>query len=325
MIHSIFPLHFSSFSLKKVPIIHWKNGAMSTMNFWTVSYFLYISLTLCSPIHTILPAHNFLPFSFPPSNFAVFPPVCQRHGIHILFCSTGHVQLIFPPTLFVCFWNDKEPLQFTALLHTQIFQSLTAPVLSAALPLCLSHISHRPSTVFSPPSALPFASLWCQSQSLCHKAQWEHGKARKSPAPKAWCCLNCRTHSSQGLLLFQTRPQDRGSSEDCNCAGTQQSACASQEFCGWKGFTTLRRLQTQDAAPGDAEVKRGEKNGCTLKERQRHQCKLLLPRGGSQRKSLEFCWRGNGENPDGSVSSWSQRRAGRQNSPKWAAVGAKES
>lgn len=33
---------------------------------------------------------------------------------------------------------------------------------------------------------------------------------------------------------------------------------------------------------------------------------------------------GNGENPAGSVSPWRQRWAGRQNSPKWAAVGAKD-
>lgn len=48
----------------------------------------------------------------------------------------------------------------------------------------------------------------------------------------------------------------------------------------WKGFTKQRMLHTQEAGPGDAEVKRGKKKACTRKQRQRHERKLLLPEGG---------------------------------------------
>lgn len=151
MIHSIFPLRFSSFPLKKVPIIHWKNGAMSTMNFWTASHFLYISLTLCSPIHTILTAHNF---------FAIFIPTFKSccHFSCLAKAWYSYTLLLnrpctvnFFPTLFVClfvFGKTKSLFSSQHLVHTQIFHSLTAPVLSALLPYpvpscpCASHTFH---------------------------------------------------------------------------------------------------------------------------------------------------------------------------------------
>lgn len=167
-----------------------------------------------------------------------------------------------------------------------------------------------------------FASLWCQSQLSCQTALQERGRARSSPAPKVWCCLKCRSRSSpEATPPLQTRTQDRGGSEGWTVLGHDNLPVPAVNFGDG------RDLQPQqEAAPGDAEVKRGEKKGCTIKERQRgtsaSSCyQEVTPKG--------RVWNGfggrNGENPAGSVSPWSQRGAGRQNSTKGAAVGAQES
>lgn len=236
------------------------------------------------------------------------------------------------PSLFVCFWDDKEPLQFTApRAHTDIPQphcscpQCSSALPSAILPLCLSHISHRSSTVFSSPSALTFnlsgvrVSLHVRQHSRSTEGQ---GRALLQKSSAAW---NAGPILARGFSSPKPGLRTEAAVRTALCWDT--TICLCQLWILWMEgiYNPEEAAHMQDAAPGDAEVKRGEKKGCTIKERQRHEHKHLLPGGGSQRKSLELCRRGEWRKSSWLSQPWSQRGAGRQNSPKWAAVGAKES
>lgn len=112
-----------------------KNGAMPAINFWTAFYFLYISLTLFSPTHTILTTHNFFfcHFHSPFKSYCLsscLPKAWQSHSLLFKamysFCSKNKQPWLFGMT--------KILSSSQHLVHTQRFHSFTAAQCSCALP-----------------------------------------------------------------------------------------------------------------------------------------------------------------------------------------------
>lgn len=219
------------------------------MNFWTVSYFLYISLTLFPPTHTILAAHNFFAIFIPPSNLTVFPPACQRYNSHTLFCSTGHVEFIFSPILLVCLfleWQRSSPVHSTWCTHRCSRASL---LLSAPLPCpgpscpCASPTFHTD----LPPSfhhlllwPLHLSGVRVSPHVKQHSRSTEgQGRALLQKSGAVWDAGPIRARGYSSSRPASGQRQQWG----VHRAGRCQSACASRELCAWEGFTTPRRLQ----------------------------------------------------------------------------------
>lgn len=226
-------------------------------------HFLYISLTLFSPTHTILTAHNF---------FAIFITTFKSYCLsswlpkawqsHCLLLNRPCTVIFFAnPLCLFLEWQRACPVPSTWCTHRY---STDAPVLSAPLPCPMPFCPCASPTFHTDlPPLFPHPLPW----------PWHLSGVRQP-----WCQTHSRSMEGQGRVLLQSlvlsetqdpfwagappppkQPQDRGSSEDCTVLGHGHLPCASPEFHAWKGFAAPRKLHTQEAAPGDAEAKREER------------------------------------------------------------------
>lgn len=115
-------------------------------------------------------------------------------------------------------------------------------------------------------------------------------KGREEPCSKSLVLSEMQDPFELGATPLPCQPQDRGSSEECTVLGGANLPVPAVSCVPGRDLQPRGGCSTQDTAPGDAEVERGQKKGCAIKETHRPECKLLPPRGGSQRKSLLPCF-----------------------------------